>query len=67
MGLAAVIFLCLFLCMADKERGGVRKTMASKRHLEYNVSVPSPPFPVEELLQKLQDLHSAVNTGKDSL
>ncbi|KKW39120.1 hypothetical protein A2454_03330 [Candidatus Peribacteria bacterium RIFOXYC2_FULL_55_14] len=25
------------------------------------------PFPVEELLQKLQDLLSAVNTGKDSL
>jgi hypothetical protein len=26
-----------------------------------------PPFPVEELLLKLQDLQSAVNTGKDSL
>ena len=27
----------------------------------------SPPFPVDELLQKLTDLQSAVNTGKDSL
>lgn len=26
-----------------------------------------PPFPVEELLQKLNALQSAVNTGKDSL
>ena len=26
-----------------------------------------PPFPMEELLQKLQELKSAVNTGKDSL
>lgn len=25
------------------------------------------PFPVDELLQKLTDLQSAVNTGKDSL
>ena len=25
------------------------------------------PFPVDELLQKLADLQSAVNTGKDSL
>ena len=25
------------------------------------------PFPLEELLLKLQDLQSAVNTGKDSL
>ena len=28
---------------------------------------PHPPFPMEELLQKLQELKSAVNTGKDSL
>ncbi len=26
-----------------------------------------PPFPVDELLQKLTELMSAVNTGKDSL
>jgi len=31
-------------------------------------SIPiHPPFPVEELLQKLQDLHSAISQGKDSL
>lgn len=29
--------------------------------------VSSPPFPVEELIAKLQELQSAVNTGKDSL
>lgn len=28
--------------------------------------VPTP-FPVEELLRKLTDLQSAINTGKDSL
>jgi hypothetical protein len=27
----------------------------------------TPPFPVEELLKKLAELRSAVNTGKDSL
>ena len=26
-----------------------------------------PPFPVDELLKKLAELQSAVNTGKDSL
>ena len=28
---------------------------------------PSAPSPVEELLMKLRDLKSALNTGKDSL
>lgn len=32
----------------------------------YNTAIP-PPFPIEELLAKLNDLRSAVNMGKDSL
>ena len=37
-------------------------------HLSCTMSAfTTPPFPVEELLQKLQELHSAINTGKDSL
>lgn len=45
-------------------------TLASLRfeaYTTYNVFISPPPFPVEELLQKLQDLHSAISQGKDSL
>lgn len=31
------------------------------------VSLPPRPFPVDELLKKIAELQSAVNTGKDSL
>ncbi len=33
----------------------------------YSSSVSLFPFPMQELLQKLRDLQSAVSTGKDSL